>query len=42
MLGFVPQSNLQFIATIASAGELMAFNGLTAEVLTKRVIALLH
>ncbi|MEH2213549.1 hypothetical protein [Nostoc sp.] len=42
MLGFVPQPNLQFIATIASAGELMAFNGLTAEALTKRAIALVH
>ncbi|MEA5621242.1 hypothetical protein VB711_25900 [Cronbergia sp. UHCC 0137] len=28
--------------TIASAGELMAFNGLTAEALTKRAIELVH
>ncbi|MHC5832626.1 MAG: hypothetical protein ACYT04_95775, partial [Nostoc sp.] len=28
--------------TTASAGELMAFNGLTAEALTKRAIALVH
>ncbi|MEH1795941.1 hypothetical protein [Nostoc sp.] len=42
MLGFVPQYNLQFIATTASAGELMAFNALTAEALTKSAIALVH
>ncbi|BAZ79211.1 hypothetical protein [Sphaerospermopsis sp. FACHB-1194] len=28
--------------TTASAGELMAFNGLTAEALTKRAIELVH
>jgi phosphoketolase len=28
--------------TTASAGELMAFNGMTAEALTKRAIELVH
>ena len=28
--------------TIASAGELMAFNGITAEALTKRALELVH
>ncbi|MDD1413896.1 hypothetical protein MEN41_04275 [Dolichospermum sp. ST_con] len=36
------RSNSQRGETTASAGELMAFNGLTAEALTKRAIELVH
>jgi hypothetical protein len=36
------RSNCKRGETTASAGELMAFNGLTAEALTKRAIQLVH